>query len=78
MDFTKQVNKLNTEITLYSNKVAQQQFEELRDSIIKTLEKRLNVRNLEAKIIDLPKKKGRPPIKKNVYIRLKNRKNEFL
>ena len=78
MDFTKQVNKLNTEITLYSNKVAQQQFEELRDSIIKTLEKRLNVRNLEAKIIDLPKKKGRPPIKKNVYIRLKNRKNESL
>ena len=78
MDFTKQVNKLNSEITLYSNKVAQQQFEEIRESIIKTLEKRLNIRNLETKIIDLPKKKGRPPIKKNVYIRLKNRKNECL
>ena len=71
MDFSEQVYKLNSDINVYSNKIAQQEFLTVRKYIIERTQKALAVYDLEKRLVNVPTKKGRPTTKKIVYIRLK-------
>jgi len=71
MDFTRQLNKVNPDINIVSNKVAQQEFEPIRAYIIREIERILEIDDLEQRLTKMPTKKGRPLAKKNVYIKKK-------
>lgn len=60
------VTKLQTEINVYGNKIALQQFAEIKRHILDRLESITGISDLKERLSDVPTKKGRPPTTKRI------------
>lgn len=67
------LEKLQNEINTYGNKIALQQFTEIKKSILDKIETMTGMTDLKERLSDVPTKKGRPPITKKIaHITLRN------